>query len=103
MGMSSRYVLGFPPDPPQDIVNIFCDQAARKSIQPFLGSGQSKGLRPMQEMESRVLLYDLMNHGDRSLSSGVVVADGEVVPPGHWFLPIRRYVSATPLGKLKLP
>lgn len=51
----------------------------------------------MQDMESHVLLYDLMNHGDKSLRSGIIVADDEVVPPGHWFLPIRRYVSAITL------
>lgn len=68
-------------------------QVARKSMQPFLGPGGSKRLRPVQDMEARVLLYDLMKHGNTSNNSGILVAHEEDIPHGHWYIPVRRFVS----------
>lgn len=62
---------------------------------PILGPGQPKHLRPIQDLESRVLLHDLVKHGDTSLNSGILVAYEEHIPHGHWYIPVRRYVSAT--------
>ncbi|KZP07622.1 cytochrome P450 [Athelia psychrophila] len=69
-------------------------KVARKSMQPFLGPGGSKRLRPVQDMEARVLLYDLMKHGNTSNNSGILVAHEEDIPHGHWYIPVRRFAAS---------
>ncbi|KZP29027.1 cytochrome P450 [Athelia psychrophila] len=71
-----------------------CLKVAKKSLQPILGTGPSKRLRPVQDLESRVLLYDLMKHSDTSLNSGILVARGEDIPHGHWCIPVRRFAAS---------
>jgi hypothetical protein len=44
-------------------------------------------------MESRVLLYDLMNHGDASLKHRMLSGRDVEVPEDHWFSLIRRFAS----------
>ncbi len=68
-------------------------QAARKSLQVAIGPGASKRVRPSQDLESRVLLYDILQHGDQSLEDMKEGPHGEV-PEAHWFSLVRRYVCA---------
>lgn len=67
-------------------------QACRRSLQTSIAPGPSKQLRPLQELESCVLLHDFLTHGETSL--GVLSEDPtSEVPEGHWFSLVRRYVS----------
>lgn len=68
-------------------------QASRKSLQAAINPFASKRLRPSQDLESRVLLYDILQHGDQSLDDMEEGPNGEV-PEAHWFSLIRRYVCA---------
>lgn len=49
-------------------------------------------MRPTQDLESRVLLHDLMCHGDKSITEPQVPGPDGEVPEGHWFSLVRRYV-----------
>ncbi|KAH9915125.1 cytochrome P450 [Fomitopsis serialis] len=72
-------------------------KVARKALQGALGPGPSKNIRPNQECESRVLLYDLICHGNKSVSQGVSEGlHGEVLD-NHWFAPVRRYATSVAL------
>lgn len=74
--------------------NTTTHQAIRSGLQGALGPAPSKQLRPFQDCESRVLMYDLVNHGDKSL---YLKSTGHHVPAdGHWYAPVRRYVSTLP-------
>lgn len=69
-------------------------QVLRKALQTALGPGPSKQLRQFQEYESRVLMYDLMHHGDRSAVQESGAQDPhDVIMQGHWYALVRRYVS----------
>jgi hypothetical protein len=68
-------------------------QIIKKSIQTSVGSGPSRQIRPIQDMESRILLYDLMNHGDASLKHKMLSARDVEVPEDHWFSLFRRFAS----------
>ncbi|KAH9921903.1 cytochrome P450 [Fomitopsis serialis] len=65
-------------------------KVARKALQGALGPGPSKHIRPNQECESRVLLYDLICHGNKSSLHGEVLDN-------HWFAPVRRYATSVTL------
>ncbi|KAH9921876.1 cytochrome P450 [Fomitopsis serialis] len=69
-------------------------RALRKALQGALGPSPAKQLRQTQEYESRVLLYDLLCHGDSS-----VMEDGRLDPhgEGHWYAPVRRYATSVTL------
>ncbi|KAH9919346.1 cytochrome P450 [Amylocystis lapponica] len=64
-------------------------KAVRRSFNTILGPGPSKNARPFQDLESRVLLYDLMCHGEKSIAEPQ--ATGDEVPEDHWFALVRRY------------
>lgn len=55
----------------------------------------------MQELESRVLLYDLMKYGNGRVhekqmhSITISNADSHFVPEDHWFSIINKFVSPT--------
>ncbi|PFH48603.1 hypothetical protein AMATHDRAFT_81709 [Amanita thiersii Skay4041] len=66
---------------------------ARKSVQSVIGSGPAKKIRPSQELESRVLLYDVLQHGDKGWNSSYSGLDDEV-PEDHWFSIFRRYATS---------
>lgn len=70
-------------------------KTARRTLISAIGPQASKALRSVQELESRVVIWDLMTHGDQScapeFSDPAVVASE--VPETHWFALIRRYVS----------
>ncbi|KAF4581583.1 hypothetical protein EYR40_009866 [Pleurotus pulmonarius] len=66
----------------------------RKSLQPSIGPLPSRQLRPMQELESRVALYDLMNHGDKSITLHHTAGPSGEVPEHHWFSLIRRFTTS---------
>lgn len=68
-------------------------KASRKSLQAAIGPGASKRLRPSQDLESRVLLYDILQHGEQSLQDMEGGPNGEV-PEGHWFSLVRRYTTS---------
>lgn len=66
----------------------------------------------MQELESRVALYDLMNHGDKSITLYHTAGPNGEVPEHHWFSLIRRFVRSlsfssfpllSPLSPITLP
>ncbi|TFK52653.1 cytochrome P450 [Heliocybe sulcata] len=69
-------------------------KTARKSLQGALGPNSSKKLRPQQELESRVVLYDLLAHGDTSVTEPQVEGPNGEVPERHWFSVIRRYTTS---------
>ncbi|KAF8067838.1 cytochrome P450 [Lyophyllum atratum] len=68
-------------------------KAARRSLQYAIGPGPSKKMRPIQVMESSVLLHDLLAHGDRGLQDLAPGPNGEV-PENHWFSLFRRYATS---------
>ncbi|KAF8881878.1 cytochrome P450 [Infundibulicybe gibba] len=68
-------------------------KAARRSLQPALGPGPSKRLRISQDLESRVLLHDILCHENQSLQDLKEGPNGEV-PEQHWFSLVRRYTTS---------
>ncbi|KAF8074119.1 cytochrome P450 [Lyophyllum atratum] len=68
-------------------------KTARQSLQNAIGPGPSKKLRPIQDMESCVLIHDLLAHGDLGLQDSAPGPNGEV-PEDHWFSLIRRYTTS---------
>jgi hypothetical protein len=58
-----------------------------------LGPGPAKTVRPLQDRESIVVLYDLLTHGDKSITESYVLGLNNEVPEGHWYGLVRRYVS----------
>ena len=62
---------------------------------PSIGPGALKDVRVGQELESRVLLKDLLDYGDRAIREYEPPKPGpaQYVPENHWFFVIRRYVS----------
>ncbi|KAH9941438.1 cytochrome P450 [Amylocystis lapponica] len=64
-------------------------KVVRRSLNGAIGPGPSKKVRRFQDLESRVLLHDLMCHGDASIAEPQ--ATGDEVPDGHWFALVRRY------------
>ena len=46
----------------------------------------------MQEFESRVLMHDLLAHGDQSVVEAHVQGPNGEIPERHWFAIVRRYV-----------
>ncbi|KAF9464067.1 cytochrome P450 [Collybia nuda] len=68
-------------------------KACRRSLQTSVAPGPSKRLRPLQELESRVLLHDFLSHGETSLDDLPEGPNGEV-PEGHWFSLVRRYTTS---------
>lgn len=79
-------------------------QAARKSLHPHIGPGPSKFLRPIQELESRVLLHDLIKYSTGNGSTGKIACAGSdhEIAEDHWFSSVRRYVSTSMQGDLSL-
>ena len=64
-------------------------------MQNAIAPGPAKKYKIYQDLESRVLLKNLLDHGDRSMKIKLhksVSGDVEV-PEGHWFEVIRRFVS----------
>ncbi|KAF9567990.1 cytochrome P450 [Agrocybe pediades] len=69
---------------------------SRKTLNSAIGPQASKELRPTQELESRVVIWDLLNHGNKSCGpefSDPAVINSEV-PETHWFAFIRRYTTS---------
>lgn len=62
-------------------------------MQTVFNSTTVKGMRPTQELESRVVLWDLMEHGERSFAPDFDSMKEEEAPDTHWFSIPRRYVS----------
>ena len=60
-----------------------------------IGPGAMKRAHVYQDLESRVLLYDLMNYGDRAVREYEPPQPGLslYVPENHWFYLLRRFVS----------
>ena len=56
-------------------------------------------IRNYEELESRTLLKDLLDYGDRAIREYEPPRPGpsQYVPENHWFFLIRRFVSAGPL------
>ncbi|KAF9263362.1 cytochrome P450 [Marasmius fiardii PR-910] len=68
-------------------------KAAKKSMQNLFTTSKIREMRTTQELESRVVLYDLMNHGEQSFSNEFSKNTDEV-PDSHWFAIIRRYTTS---------
>ncbi|KAF9445128.1 cytochrome P450 [Macrolepiota fuliginosa MF-IS2] len=68
-------------------------RASRRSLQAAVGPSASKRLRLSQDLESRVLLYDIIQHGVHSLQDMEDGPNGEV-PEAHWFSLVRRYTTS---------
>ncbi|KAL6304972.1 cytochrome P450 [Sparassis latifolia] len=69
-------------------------KAARRSVQGAIGPSPSKKLRNVQEFESRVLLYDILCHGDKSITEPQVSGPHGEIPETHWFAVVRRYTTS---------
>ncbi|OSX61398.1 hypothetical protein POSPLADRAFT_1145520 [Postia placenta MAD-698-R-SB12] len=67
---------------------------SRKNVHGLLGPGPSKQMRKMQELESRVMLHDLLCHGETSITEDFVEGPHGKVPERHWFSIIRRYTTS---------
>ncbi|KAK7061088.1 hypothetical protein VNI00_000823 [Paramarasmius palmivorus] len=67
-------------------------KAAKKTLQPLFTTSKTREMRTTQELESRVVLYDLMNHGEQSFAPEFRNLNDEV-PEQHWFAIIRRYAT----------
>lgn len=72
-------------------------QIARKSVASAVGPGATKRIRHYQELESRVLLLDLLEYGDRAIKEYEAPEKGprQYVPENHWFYLIRRFVCSS--------
>ncbi|KAF8625938.1 hypothetical protein AX17_006664 [Amanita inopinata Kibby_2008] len=68
-------------------------KAARKSLHSSIGPGPSRKIRTCQELESRVLLYDILQHGEKGWRPLAPGPNGEV-PEDHWFSLVRRYATS---------
>ncbi|KAF9803491.1 hypothetical protein IEO21_09664 [Rhodonia placenta] len=66
----------------------------RKNVHGILGPGPSKQMRKMQDLECRIMLHDLLCHGDTSIVEDFVEGPHGKVPERHWFSIIRRYASS---------
>ncbi|CCM07188.1 uncharacterized protein FIBRA_09529 [Fibroporia radiculosa] len=66
----------------------------RRSVHSVLSPAPSKRLREMQELESRVVLYDLLTHGDTSVRETFIQGPNWEVPERHWFSILRRYTTS---------
>ncbi|KAF9800984.1 hypothetical protein IEO21_10235 [Rhodonia placenta] len=66
----------------------------RKNVHGVLGPGPSKQMRKMQDLESRVILHDLLCHGETSITEDFVEGPHGKVPERHWFSIIRRYTTS---------
>ncbi|PCH35529.1 cytochrome P450 [Wolfiporia cocos MD-104 SS10] len=69
-------------------------KVVRRSVQGILGPSPSRKLRTMQELESRVTIYDLMCHRDQSVNEIHIQGPNGEVPERHWFALIRRYTTS---------
>ncbi|KAG7086431.1 hypothetical protein E1B28_002385 [Marasmius oreades] len=69
-------------------------KAAKKTIQTIFNTTTVKGMRPTQELESRIVLWDLMQHGEHSLSTKYDSMKEEEAPETHWFAIPRRYTTS---------
>ena len=59
-----------------------------------MGPSSSKNARPMQELESRVLLFDLVEYGKKQThGTAVFELGGHFVPEDHWFSIVNKFVS----------
>ena len=67
----------------------------RRALQGAIGPGPSRQLRKMQEFESRVLMHDLLQHGEQSVVEEHVQGPNGEVPERHWFAIVRRYVRTS--------
>ncbi|PCH35538.1 cytochrome P450 [Wolfiporia cocos MD-104 SS10] len=73
-------------------------KSARRSLQTVLGPKPSQGIRPIQDLESRVLLYDLCAHGEQSISKWYKEGSHNEDPEHHWFGVVRRFTSSVVLN-----
>ena len=75
-------------------------QVARKNVASAIGPTALKSIRHFQELESRILLQDLMDYGDKDARSPSSHKDLEQhVPRDHWFSLIRRFVCTLVIPK----
>ncbi|KZT67207.1 cytochrome P450 [Daedalea quercina L-15889] len=73
-------------------------RVVRRALQGTLGPAPSRQLRKMQEFESRVLMHDLLLHGDRSVVETHVQGPNGEIPEEHWFGIVRRYTTGVVLN-----
>ncbi|KAH9829079.1 cytochrome P450 [Rhodofomes roseus] len=73
-------------------------RVVRRALQGVIGPGPSRQLRRMQEFESRVLMHDLLLHGDQSVIEEHIQGPSGEVPERHWFAIIRRYTTGVVLN-----
>nr|F1SY70.1 RecName: Full=Cytochrome P450 monooxygenase 69 [Postia placenta Mad-698-R]BAK09414.1 cytochrome P450 [Postia placenta] len=67
---------------------------ARKNVHSLLGPGPSKQMGKTQDLESRVMLHDLLCHGETSITEEFVEGPRGEVPERHWFSIVRRYTTS---------
>ncbi|ESK96459.1 cytochrome p450 [Moniliophthora roreri MCA 2997] len=68
-------------------------KAAKKTLQPLFTTSKTREMRTTQELESRVVMFDLLNHGEQSFVPEFRNV-GDEVPERHWFAIIRRYTTS---------
>ncbi|ESK98378.1 cytochrome p450 [Moniliophthora roreri MCA 2997] len=68
-------------------------KAVRKSLQPSFTTSKTREMRTTQELESRIVLYDLMTHGEQSFLPEFRNT-GNDVPEAHWFSIVRRFTTS---------
>ncbi|OSX61377.1 hypothetical protein POSPLADRAFT_1057133 [Postia placenta MAD-698-R-SB12] len=73
---------------------VVINQIVKKSVHGSLGPSPSKQTRKMQDLECRVMLHDLLCHGETSITEEFVEGPHGKVPERHWFSIIRRYTTS---------
>ncbi|KIJ33225.1 hypothetical protein M422DRAFT_61495 [Sphaerobolus stellatus SS14] len=71
-------------------------KAAHKSLLNVMGPNPSRKLRPLKVLESRIVIWDLMQHGDASLDPQSQNSNSNEAAevPEPWFAIIRRYTTS---------
>ncbi|CCM07191.1 uncharacterized protein FIBRA_09532 [Fibroporia radiculosa] len=69
----------------------------RKCLQGAIGLNPSRRARKIQELESRVLLHDLLQYGDQTSLGSAVEGLHDMILDHHWFAFVRRYTTSVVL------
>ncbi|KAF9802745.1 hypothetical protein IEO21_09827 [Rhodonia placenta] len=67
---------------------------ARRTVSGILSPAPSRKWRNMQDFESRVILQDLLDHADTSITETFTEGPNGKVPERHWYSIFRRYTTS---------
>ncbi|PCH35530.1 cytochrome P450 [Wolfiporia cocos MD-104 SS10] len=73
-------------------------KTVRRSLQGVIGPNPSRGFRNIQELETRIFLFDLCAHADQSVTETHVQGPNDEIPERHWFALVRRFTTSVVLN-----